>query len=71
MIQIKKIKQKDYLIMDAILVILNNKPQLSIGKLQYEILKCGIHVGQPLLREAIKRLKEDKLIGDVMDLALN
>ena len=60
---VKKIKQNDYLIMDAILIILGRKGQLEINKLQYELLNCGIIIQQPLLNEAISELKKNKAVS--------
>lgn len=63
MIQIKKIKQNDYLIMDAVLIILGEKGELSVTKLQYELLNCGVMIRQPLLKEVITELNKHNLVG--------
>lgn len=60
---IKDKSDLDYVLMDAILIILGEKGQLNVSKLQYELLNCGLMVQQPLLREALKELTEHKAIA--------
>lgn len=61
---IKNQSDLDYVLMDAILIILSEKGSLSISKLQYELLSCGLMVQQPLLKEAIKELKKHNAITE-------
>lgn len=65
MVQITEIKQKGYLIMDAILIILCKKGQLDIVDLRYELLKCGIMIQTLLLRKALNELNEHGAVDDV------
>lgn len=53
---IKTKADMDYVLMDAILIILSQKGQLNVSQLQYELLSCGLMVQQPLLKEAIAEL---------------
>lgn len=60
--RIKNISDNDYILMDSILLILLNESNIDINKLQYHLLRCGIFCDQPLLRKALEKLSEDKLI---------
>lgn len=62
MVIIKKIEQDEYLIMDAVLIILG-KGKLNTLELQYELLRCGIMVQQPLLEEVFKEMIKRKFIS--------
>lgn len=68
---IKNQSDLDYILMDAILIILAEKGQMDVSKLQYELLNCGLMVQQPLLREAIKELKVHKAISSSVIQNLN
>ncbi len=62
MIRINDISDNDYIVIDAILVILNNITNLKIASLQYELLKCGLYIGQPTLREVIRKIHDEGLV---------
>lgn len=62
MIQIKNKEDNEYMLVDAILIILSKDGLETISILQFELLKCGIMVQQPLLGETIKYLEGHKVI---------
>lgn len=59
---IKKTSDLDYVLMDALLIIIGQNPNMTVSFLQYELLKCGMMVQQPLLRAALEELKKHKAI---------
>lgn len=59
---IKNTSDLDYVLMDAILIILAEKGQLTVSKIQYELLNCGMMVQQPLIKEAMKELAKANAI---------
>lgn len=60
---IKNKSDLDYVLMDAILIILGKKGRLNVNDLQYELLNCGLMVQQPLIRDALKELAEHEAIA--------
>ena len=66
MIIVYDILQDNAVLMDAILIILSNKNEsLSVDELQYELLKCGLMVQQPLLEEAKAELIRHGAISQI------
>lgn len=60
---IKNLSDYDHVIYEVILIILKNQGHMDMAKLQWELLKCGVYIRQPKLKEALKEMYEKKLIG--------
>lgn len=59
---IKEISDAEYLLMDCLLIIIDKHSTADVSEIQYQLLKCGFMVQQPLIRKALNELKSKNLI---------
>jgi len=59
---IKDMKQNHYLLVDAILIIINAGEGVDVDQLQYKLLNCGIMVQMPLLESTLEYLHKEGII---------
>lgn len=60
---INKLNDRGGFIFDVIRIIVVNKGKMTVDKLQLELLQCGVYIQKELLRDALSRLIEKKILS--------